>query len=249
MMSNIALVSVGLNTPSKIDEERIWTKWLKSMCGDCVYLINIISVDKQYPIYRPQDKIDHFEYFDNLGHIPGVTIGFTRGISHLRRVGFTGNVIFTNPDVVPNEEFLNLISNLDRERPQLDIYGHDWGPGCVATDFLFMTYDAWTTFIWPRYVGVSEYGHPIMQDSFGDAFIAPKYSAALEQWASLYIKRMAFNNNILEGSKNVAWPPNVGVRMDIDGIRFNIVHSGGDARPTKLHLTNKYKEFDRLHGS
>jgi len=250
-MSNLAMVAVGMNRPIKIEEERIWTRWLRSLCGDSIYLINIISCDKELPLYTPQDSIDHYEFFTNPGHVPGVCEGYTRGIQYLSRIGFNGSVIFTNPDVIPDERFKAFVDYTYNSSPKnymYDLYGHDWGGiEYLATDFLFMPYHTWKRFSWPTMVGTEE-GHPVMKDWHGNVFVAPKYSPALEAWAVHYIRSTGLNLHTVDGSKNVAWPPNVGVIMDIDGIKFNIIHSGGEARPTKKHLTNKYLSFDRDHG-
>jgi hypothetical protein len=88
-----------------------------------------------------------------------------------------------------------------------------------------------------------------MKDHAGRVFVAPDRTPILEKWNDIYIKEKGWKNKYFTGNdapgfKNLEGKT-VGVEMDVSGIKFSIVQSGGDARPTKTHLTDKYMEFDR----
>lgn len=238
---NLALVSVTMNTPLKREEEDIWVAWYRKMFGDDVYLVSNVSHTDQYPRQDKHPGVNHSEQFDNPGHIPGCCIGLEMGLEHLRQRGFQGNVVLTVPDTIADEGFADILTaDLEKE-----VYGHDWGPPSVATDFILLRHDVWDTFKLPRLYRNTDAGNPIMIDECGHTFIARDRSPALEQWNRLYLNRKKYNYEVFEQKKDGAgWGTNVGTWFRIPGCEFRVVQSGGDARPTKTHTTDKYHEFD-----
>ena len=75
--------------------------------------------------------------------------------------------------------------------------------------------------------------------------MAPDGYPVLEEWNTIYIQERGWKNKYFMGKSTPGWGTNVGTTIDMSGIKFKIVQSGGEARPTKTHLTNKYMEFDR----
>ena len=243
MNKKIALISVGMNTPLKIEEERIWSSWFKGMFGSDVYLINNISTVDNGIQYAKPDLIDYSESFPNPGHLPGCCEGLMRGINHLKNINYEGPVVFTVCDVIANEDFKKVIEIKDFDA---EIYTHDWGPGYTATDWMFLTPHIWQSFQFPEKVGhVNETGAPVLRDYKGRTFVAPDGFPVLEDWNTLYIRERGWKNKYFTWQETPGWSTNIGTTIDISGHKFKIVQSGGDARPTKTHLTNKYLEFDK----
>ena len=85
----------------------------------------------------------------------------------------------------------------------------------------------------------------------GRRFLAPDHHPVLEEWNSVFIKEMGWQNNYTLSNESPAWKGGannksiVGTRLTMSNISFNIIQSAGTARPTKTHLTEKYMEFDR----
>jgi len=243
------MISVGMNTDLKIKEERVWSNWFKGMFGDEVYLINNISTIEDGATYQKPELIDYSESFPNPGHIPGCCHGLTLGLNHLKKIEYEGPVILTVCDVIANEEFQEIINFSEYDA---QIYTHDWGGGYTATDWIFLTPEIWKSFKFPTNIGrVTETGVPVMEDYMGRRFLAPDYYPVLEQWNTVFIQEMGWKNNYTLGHESPAWKggkdniSNVGTRLKINNVSFNVVQSAGEARPTKTHLTNKYMEFDR----
>ena len=246
MNKKIALISVGMNTPLKIKEEQIWANWFRGMFGDDVYLINNISMVSGGGEYIQNSLIDHSSQFENPGHLPGCCQGLMMGLDHLKEVGYEGPVVLTVCDVIANESFKDIIGISDFDA---DIYTHDWGPEHIATDWIVLSPKIWKDFQFPELAGRNNLSQPVMKDHAGRVFVAPDRTPILEKWNDIYIKEKGWKNKYFTGNdapgfKNLEGKT-VGVEMDVSGIKFSIVQSGGDARPTKTHLTDKYMEFDR----
>ena len=243
MKQDIALISVGMNTPLKIQEERIWSNWFRGMLGDRAYLINNISMLDNGIEYKKGELIDHSQQFKNPGHLPGCTAGLMLGLAHLKSIDFDGLVILTVCDVIADEGFKDILNVSDFDA---DIYSHDWGPECIATDWIMLSPKIWRDFKFPEFKGVDrKTNYPVLKDHDGNLFYAPAGTPTLEKWNKKYIESQDWNHKHFVGSESPGWGTNVGVWMEVSGKKFRVVQSGGDARPTKTHLTTKYMEFDR----
>lgn len=246
MVNKIAMISVGMNTPLKIKEEQIWANWFRGMFLEDVYLVNNISMVANGQSYKTNPLIDYSEQFENPGHLPGCCIGLNKGLDHLKSIGFNGIVVLTVCDVISNEPFKDIInvSNFDA-----DIYTHDWGPNHIATDWIILSPKIWKEFKFPELAGYDKSGNPILKDYMERSFLAPDRTPVLEQWNRLYIEEKKWKNKYFNSKDSPGFINDnnkvVGVKMDVSGVQFSVVQSGGDARPTKTHLTNKYMEFDR----
>jgi len=247
--AKIAMISIGMDTDLKLTEEKIWSSWFKGMLGDDVYLISVLSCNDwtNTPDRVEPAELDHCLYMKNPGHVPGVCEGLMRGIDYLSKIDYEGPVVLTCPDVIADEGFKNIVNE---ETFVNDAYVHDWGPGCVATDWILLAPRTWKEFRFPSYVTNLPHRDgeaiPVMQDSVDNKlFYAPDFSTALEQWNKHYMDARGFKVHLTSNASNVGWPPNVGTWMNVGQCKFRIVHSGGDARPTKKHLTERYMSFDR----
>lgn len=246
MNKKIALISVGMNTPLKIQEEQIWANWFRGMFGDDAYLINNVSMIKNGTSCEKNKLIDHSEKFENPGHLPGCCKGLNMGLDHLKSINYDGPVVLTVCDVIANEPFANITNVSDFDA---DIYTHDWGPEHIATDWIILSPDIWKDFEFPSLAGENQVGQPVLKDYVGRLFIAADRTPVLEKWNDIYIKEKGWKNKYFTSNDSPGFDnpegKTVGVKMTVSDIEFSVVQSGGDARPTKTHLTNQYMEFDR----
>jgi hypothetical protein len=251
--AKIVLLSIGMDTPQKLKEERIWASWFKGMLGNDVYLLNVLSCNgDMHEIDYMTDEVDCRLGIDNFGHIPGVCLGLNTGLSYLKENDWVGPVVLTCPDVIADDGFKDIISVCGDYRYRYDIYVHDWGLSCYATDWIYITPSVLYEYEFPHLIMLknADYNTPIMCDDTDKIFLAPDYSNSLEMWNYGYINNKKWKIHTTVNKDNVAWPPNVGVKMWVDGVRFNIIHNAaGTPRSSKTHLTNKYMEFDRPYGT
>lgn len=229
-----------MNTPLKIQEEEIWTTWYRHLFGDNVYLVSNISHDDSHPMHNKPSGVDHQEVFLNPGHIPGCCHGLQLGLDHLKAIGFEGIVVLTVPDAIADEGFKDI---LKADLAQ-DVYAHDWGPDHVAMDFVLLHPEAWKDYELPKLLGYVGNQTPVMEDYLGK-FMAPAQSAELEKWHTKYLSS-TFTYTVFsqQGLGGPGWGTNVGTWFLLNNCDFRVIQSGGDARPTKTHTTDKYNEFD-----
>ena len=215
--------------------------WYRKMFQDQVYLISNISQDTSQPLHEKPSGINHRDVFTNPGHIPGCCIGLQMGIDHLKAIGFQGIVVLTVPDTIADEGFVDILKTpMDRQ-----VYTHDWGPNHAAMDFVVLAPEAWKVYEIPIMKGYMHGDMPVMQHSLG-VFGAPAHSAALENWHYQYLESEHLSYKMFSQSDpdGAGWGTNVGTWYRLPECQFRVVQSGGDARPTKTHTTEKYHEFD-----
>ena len=229
-----------MNTPLKMEEEKIWKNWYRHLFGDDVYLINTLSCVKEYEIpSETRTDIDYSVNFHNPGHIAGCCQGLNLGLRHLLDHNYEGIVVLTVPDAIADEGFKNIL-DIDLSNSQT-IYAHDWGPDHIAMDFILLPPKVAKLYRVPEYHGAN---HVI--DKFGNPIPCIDHTAVLEKWNHLYIKNEFPSYKVFsqKGEGGPGWSTNIGTWFKIPGCEFRVVQSGGDARRTKTHVTDKYYEFD-----
>lgn len=238
MKQNLALLSVTMNTPLKIQEERIWSTWYRRLLGKQVYLVSNLSHVKGQKEHLKLEEIDHQETFENPGHIPGCCQGLQLGLDHLKKINFNGIVVLTVPDTIADEGFKDILTTgFDRQ-----VYTHDWGPGHAAMDFVVLAPEVWRRYQLPKLLGYMG-NTPVMQHGI-NKFPAPDRSPYLEQWHQSYLEKNWSHKIFNQSEHGAGWGTNVGTWFNLPDCKFRVVQSGGDARPTKTHTTDKYYEFD-----